>query len=170
MDRGKQRPQRTNNNRRALRQTPARQPRSNVPRAEGNTAQRPVPARRPFVPEARPNRRQSDPFSPYAAQSNSRQRSPQDANTFKYSEKNRPYYGTAQSQAYDYSNYSSADPYQEQDNYYSSYPNYQKPRNTLGGDPYDHLQPNSDWTKWIVTVVSGIIFIVCVIILIILLT
>ncbi|MDD7400881.1 MAG: hypothetical protein PUG36_00190 [Clostridiales bacterium] len=68
-------------------------------------------------------------------------------------------------------------PYQEAEKYYSapyqSYQgqdNYYQPRNTLGGDPYEHLTQPPSWTKWIAPVLSGIVFIACLIILLTLLS
>lgn len=78
--------------------------------------------------------------------------------------------------------------YQNQENYYqnnsyqdNSYHNnyyqddydqdtYYQPRNTLGGDPYEHLTQPPSWTKWIAPVLSGIVFIACLIILLTLLS
>lgn len=48
--------------------------------------------------------------------------------------------------------------------------NYYQPRNTLGGDPFEHLTQPPSWTKWIAPVLSGIVFIACLIILLTLLS
>ncbi len=55
----------------------------------------------------------------------------------------------------------------EQDAYYGQ--RYPTPRNTLGGDPYEHLTNQAPWVKWVAPVLSGIVFLACVIILILLL-
>ncbi|MDO5033710.1 MAG: hypothetical protein Q4D97_02615 [Eubacteriales bacterium] len=59
--------------------------------------------------------------------------------------------------------------YYGQDTYYDQTPygqdNYYQPRNTLGGDPYEHLTQAATWTKWIAPILSGIVFIACLVIL-----
>lgn len=49
-----------------------------------------------------------------------------------------------------------------------SYENSYADNNTLAGDPYDDMKTSS-WTRWIPTILSGVVFLVCVVLLITLL-
>lgn len=92
-----------------------------------------------------------------------------------YDDYGSPYdsYSTGYSDGRNYGDYANdsyyyGDPPYEQDVYYEQ--RYRTPRNTLGGDPYEHLtNQQAPWVKWVAPVLSGIVFLACVIILILLL-
>lgn len=59
--------------------------------------------------------------------------------------------------------------------YYDAYGSYEddytQRRNTLAGDPYDDMPAGAQgWMKWLPTILSGVVFLVSIIILIVLLT
>lgn len=118
------------------------------------------PAGRPATPQRNPHAYEPSPSRP--------QDNRQDYYRGPYAPKQEvPYYDDPDADIYA-NEYDRSYPPANQESSYDPYDQgYRPARNTLAGDPYE--EENRSWTRWLPTIIAGLICVICVILLLILL-